>query len=299
VTLRTELRALVENVALPGLAAILPWRWCMAMFRRLARWERLYHREWTAALATARRYLPIADEVAFARDFRLTRLVDHADLYLTWFRSRRRWLARHADVRGAWPASGAHVGVFFHAGPGFWGLHSLWCAGHRSAALAGHYDRRSMGGAHVAFVYGVLRMKASRRATGLDLIFAPDTVSKALSVLRSGNWIAAAADVPPIDGRPGASVTLFGRPATFPQWIRTIARRTRAPVVLFDTQVDLVTGRRTLTISEPIPADDPQLLQRIADRFEAMLREHPAGFSLWPFADAYFSAATASATDAG
>lgn len=195
-TLRTELRAFVEYVALPGLAAVLPWRWCMALFRRLARWERLYRLEWTCALATARRHLPIADEAAFARDFRLTRLVDHADLYLSWFRSRRRWLARHVDVRGAWPPRGAHVGVFFHAGPGFWGLHALRCAGHRSAALAGHYDRRSMGGAYIAFLYGVLRMKAARRATGLELIFAPDTVPKALSVLRSGHWIVAAADVP-------------------------------------------------------------------------------------------------------
>lgn len=291
VTLRTELRALVENIALPGLAAILPWRWCMALFQRLARWELLYHREWTGALATARRHLPIADEAAFARDFRLTRLVDHADLYLAWFRSRRRWLARHVEVRGEWPATGAHVGVFFHAGPGFWGVHALRLAGHRSAVLAGHYTRRSMGGAWVGFWYGVARLKTLQWASGCDLIFSPGTLKKSTRVLADGQWVIGTPDVPPENTRLGQPVVLFDRPAVLPAGLVEIARRAAVPIVIYDTQVDLATGRRTLTIGEPIAADDPRLLQRIADRFETVVREHPAAFSLWPFADAYFAAA--------
>ncbi len=298
VTLRTELRALVELVALPGLAAILPWRWCMALYRRVARWERLYHREWTCALATARRYVPIADEAGFGRDFRLTRLVDLADLYLTWFRSRRRWLARHVAVRGAWPATGAHVGVFFHAGPGFWGVHALRLAGHQSAVLAGHYTRRSMGGAFLGFWYGVARLKALQRASGRDLIFSPGTLRKATQVLAEGHWVIGTPDVPPENTRLGQPVVLFGRPAVLPAGLVEIARRAGVPVVIYDTQVDLATGRRTLTIGEPLAADDPRLLQRIAERFESILREHPAAFSLWPFADAYFAAAAAIPTDA-
>lgn len=291
-TLRTELRALTENIVLPGLAAVLPWRWCMVLFRRIARWELLYHREWTGALATARRHLAIDDEMAFARDYRLVRLVDHADLYLSWFRSRRRWIARHVDVRGAWPAAGAHVGVFFHAGPGFWGVHALRLAGHRSAVLAGHYTRRSMGGAWVGFWYGVARLKTLQWASGCDLIFSPGTLRKSGQVLDDGHWVIGTPDVPPENTRLGQAVTLLGRPAVLPAGLVEIARRANVPIVIYDTQVDLATGRRTLTISPPIEAGDPDLLQRIAERFEVLLRERPSAFSLWPFADAYFNAAT-------
>jgi hypothetical protein len=298
VTLRTELRAFVENIALPGLAAILPWRWCMVLFRRLARWEAMYRVEWTLALATARRRLAIADEAAFARDFRLTRLIDHADLYLSWFRSRRRWIERHVEVRGAWPAAGAHVGVFFHAGPGFWGVHALRLAGHDSAVLAGHYTRRSMGGAFLGFWYGVARLKTLQWASGRDPVFSPGTLKKATQVLAEGHWVIGTPDVPPENTRLGQPVTLFGRPAMLPAGLVEIARRANVPIVIYDTQVDLGSGRRTLSIGAPIAADDPQLLQRIAERFETILREHPAAFSLWPFADAYFAAAAAAADTA-
>jgi phosphatidylinositol dimannoside acyltransferase len=291
VTLRTELRALTENIVLPGLAAVLPWRWCMVLFRRLARWELLYHREWTCALATARRYLPIDDDTAFARDYRLVRLIDHADLYLSWFRSRRRWIAHHVDIRGAWPADGAHVGVFFHAGPGFWGVHALRLAGHDSAVLAGHYTRRSMGGAFLGFWYGVARLKTLQWASGCELIFSPGTLKKSGQVLGDGHWVIGTPDVPPENTRLGQAVTLLGRPAVLPAGLVEIARRAEVPIVIYDTQVDLKTGRRILTIGESIPASDDRLLQRIAERFEVLLRQRPSAFSLWPFADAYFNAA--------
>ena len=35
--LRGEARDLIELVLVPGLAAVLPWRWCFVLFRSLAR----------------------------------------------------------------------------------------------------------------------------------------------------------------------------------------------------------------------------------------------------------------------
>lgn len=264
----------------------------MALFRRVARWELLYHREWTGALATARRHLAIADETAFARDYRLVRLVDHADLYLSWFRSRRRWIARHVDIRGAWPAAGAHVGVFFHVGPGFWAVHSLRLAGHSHSMLLGPHTKRSMGGALIGFWYGSIRRNSLQAATGRPLIYAPGSLRRAVTELTLGHWVIGMPDVPPENTRLGQAVTLLGRPAVLPAGLVEIARRASVPIVIYDTQVDLETGRRILTIGEPIPASDEQVLQRIAERFEVLLRERPSAFSLWPFADAYFNAAT-------
>mgnify|MGYP001006485533 FL=1 len=36
--LRVQARDLLELWLLPGLAALLPWRWCFALYRRQARW---------------------------------------------------------------------------------------------------------------------------------------------------------------------------------------------------------------------------------------------------------------------
>lgn len=294
--LRQELRALVELVLLPGLAAALPWRIAMRVFRYAARWERLYFREWQGALATARRHLPIADECAFACDFRLGRIVDHADLYLSLFRSRRRWLKRHATLVGRWPdrnagANAGAVGVFFHVGPGLWAVHALRLAGHRSAVLAGHYTRRSMGGSWISWYYGVARMKVLRRASGCALIFAPGTLKHATQVIADGSWVIGTPDVPPANTRLGRPTTLLGRPAVLPAGLLEIAQRAAAPVVVFDTQFDRITGARTITIAPPLAAGDPALLDHIATRFETLLCAHPHAFSLWPFADAFFHAA--------
>lgn len=287
--LRLEVRALVEYIALPGIAAVLPWRWSMAVFRRLARWQWLYRPEWPGALATAKRYLAIDDEAAFARDFRLTRLIDHADLYLTWFRSRRRYLARHVEVRGTWPAAGqALVGVFFHVGPGFWGVHSLRLAGHSSAVLAGHYSRRSMGDAYLGWYYGVARLKTLQWASGRPLIFSPGTLAKAQQELDSQHGVIGTPDVPPEITRYSQPVQLLHRPAQLPAGLIEIARRGNAQVVIYDTQVDLATGRRVLSIGAPLEPNDPALLAHVAERFETLLREQPSAFSLWSFADSYF-----------
>ena len=40
--LRTEARDLIELVLAPGLASVLPWPWCFAIFKRLARVRWLY-----------------------------------------------------------------------------------------------------------------------------------------------------------------------------------------------------------------------------------------------------------------
>ena len=51
--LRVELRDVLELVLLPGLAVLLPWDACFALFRRMARWEWLYRESCEEALDEA------------------------------------------------------------------------------------------------------------------------------------------------------------------------------------------------------------------------------------------------------
>lgn len=287
--LRLELRSLVEYWWLPALAAVLPWRWAFSLFRRIARYPGLYEEEWRPALAQARQFVPIEDEADWAWRFRLARLVDHADFWLSRTRSAR-WLQRHMYGATSFPGSDrAAVGVFFHWCPGLWAVRALRREGRCAAVLAGRFSRRSMGGAHLGFLYGHVRLKELARAGGCPLIYAPGTVKQALAMLACGNWVLGTPDVPPTETGLATPVRLFDRDGWFAQGLLVIARRAQVPVVMFTLALDLDTGRRELRVSGPFDPDEPELLQRIADYWQGLLRERSWGFTLWAAMPAWFT----------
>ena len=116
-----------------------------------------------------------------------------------------------------------------------------------------------MGGAWLAYAYGVLRLKELQRVSGGPLIFSPGTVKKAQAMLRSGGWVAGTPDVPPTETALGTPVTLFDRPAHFAEGLLVIARRAGVPVVIFTLGLDLSNGRRRL---EVLGQHDPDALNR-------------------------------------
>lgn len=275
---------------LPSLAVLLPWPFAFRLFRFFARYPGLYEEEWRPALAQARLFVPIDDERGWAHRFRLTRLVDHADFWLSRTRSVG-WLRRHVDGASQFPLrERAAVGVFFHWCAGMWGVRALHANGPCAAVLAGRFSAHSMGGAWLGFLYGHVRLKELARAGARPLIYAPGTVKRALSDLGQGHWVIGTPDVPPTETALGAPVTLFGRPAHFAEGLLVIARRADVPVVIFTLALDIQTGRRELRVSGPFDPHDPELLQRIASYWEGLLREKSWGFSLWPAMPAWFAA---------
>lgn len=284
-----ELRALLELYLLPGLAALLPWPLGFRWLRVCSRLTGLYRGEWQAALAQAREFVQINDAALWARQFRLNRLVDHADFWTSRTRSRR-WLRRHVDVVGHWPKLDTPaVGVFFHVCPGLWAMRSLREQGFDTSVLAGHFSRRSMGGSHFAHWYGALRLGELQRVSGGPLIFSPGTVKKSLAMLASGGWVAGTPDVPPTETALGVPVTLFGRPAHFAEGLLRIARDGRVPVVIFTLGLDLATGRRRLEVLGSHDPHEVGLIQTIADHWQRLLRERSWGFMLWAAMPAWFA----------
>lgn len=288
-SLRLEIRALLELYLIPGLAALMPWGLGFRWLRFSSRLAWLYRSEWQAALAQARQFVQTGDEALWARQFRLVRLVDHADYWTSRTRSRR-WLRRHMDVSTPWPTLDTPaVGVFFHVCPGLWAMRSLREQGVNASVLAGHYSKRSMGGAWLAFAYGVLRLKELQRVSGGPLIFSPGTVKKSLAIIEGGGWIAGTPDVPPTETALGTPVTLFDRPAHFAEGLLVIARRARVPIVIFTLGLDLRTGRRQLEVLGQHDPNEPELLQHIADHWQRLLRERSWGFFLWTAMPAWFA----------
>lgn len=288
--LRIELRILVELYLIPSVCVLLPWALGYRWLRLCSRWNCLFGPEWRAALASAQAFIAIDDPARWARDYRTARLVDHADFWLSRTRSRR-WLRRHVDAPTAWPLTRqAAVGVFFHWCGGMWAIRALHAAGPSSAVLAGHYSKRAMGHSWLGYFYGYLRLSELARAGGRPLIFSPGSVKKAQSELAAGHWVTGTPDVPPTETRLARPVQLFGRPALFTEGLLRIARDGGVPVVMFTLGLDLANGRRDLRIEGPFDPNDPELLQRIAGYWEALIREKPWGFTLWPMMPAYFAA---------
>lgn len=170
-------------------------------------------------------------------------------------------------------------------------MRSLRAEGIRAAVLAGHFSRRSVGGAWLGWFYSVLRGKELVRASGSPLIFSPGSINQALARLQAGTWVTGTPDVPPTETLLGAPVQLFGQPARFAEGLLVIARRARVPVVVFNLGLDLRCGRRHLHLFGVHDPDEPELLQRIAAYWEHLLREHSWGFSLWAFMPAWFDPA--------
>lgn len=288
--LRLEIHALLELYLIPGLCALMPWWLGFRWLRFCSRFKALYRGEWQASLAQARQFVRIDDEAMWARQFRLCRLVDHADYWTSRTRSRR-WLRHHMDVISPWPAlPTAAVGVFFHVCPGLWAMRSLREQGFDTSVLAGHFSRRSMGGSYLAHVYGVIRLRELQRVSGGPLIFSPGTVKKSIAMIERGGWIAGTPDVPPTETALGVPVRLFERDAHFAEGLLLIARRAEVPVVIFTLGLDLANGRRSL---EVLGVHDPNatgLIQTIADHWQRLLCERSWGFMLWAAMPAWFAA---------
>lgn len=284
---RREAIAALQSVLLPWLALPLPWPLAYRLLRRAARARWLFAADCANALAAARRHIDIADPDGWAWRYRTLRLVDYADFWLSRVRTHR-WIARHVDRAGPFPALRSAVAISFHWGAGLWGLRALRADGHCSAFVGRPFDPAALG-SHVANLVGRTRFAEVGRATGIPVIYPPGTLRRAGEVLAAGNWIVALPDVPPDDARAAGAVTLFGRPARFADGPIEIARRARVPVVIHRCGLDFDTGRRELDVWGPYDADDPALLQRVVDVWQQSLTGRSWCFGLWPLLHAHFA----------
>ena len=170
-----------------------------------------------------------------------------------------------------------------------WGARALHMSGPRASVLAGRFSPGAMGGAWLGYLYGHMRLRELARASGGPLIYAPRTVQQSLEALQAGRWVIGTPDVPPSETRMSVPVQLFGRTGYMPEGLLLIARKAAVPVVTFTLGLDFDSGRRDLRIFGPFDANDPELMQRIADTWEGLIREKSWGFTLWPAMPAFFA----------
>ncbi len=290
---RREARDLIELVLVPGLAAVLPWRWCFAIFKRLARVQWLYGAACADALAQAqqRGQVPPADAERWLAVRRLVTLVDHADHYLAITRSNA-WMQRHLQVQGQWPHPNA-AGIFctFHWGAGMWGLRHAHSAGLQGHALVAAMEGSPFAGRKVLQWYVQARTRSVERALGRAPLVVSGSLRPVIQALRRNEQVLAAVDVPSDQVDSSAEVSLLGMQALMPKGLLRLAVAQSVPVTVYLTGLDMHTGQRLLRITPlGVRQDLDTLVPAVFDLLEAALREESAAWHFWGEAPRFFRA---------
>jgi hypothetical protein len=287
--LKGETRDLVELVLLPGLATVLPWRWCYRVFRILSRWDRLYWADGMRNCEQARKHGCVMDMADCRRKWRLMSMVDQADFYLAISRSNR-WMQRHMDVEGRWPEPGKPaILCTFHWGAGMWALRNLGASGLRAHALVGPQRPEMFPGHRLRYVYYRIRNHAVRRALGTVPLDISGTLRPVLKALRAGEQVAAAVDVPAYLSSSSQSIPFLNQQARFPRGLLRLAADQGVPVTIFINGIRFHDGRRFLRLySLGVIRDVDMLMAKVYAHLEDLIREEPAAWHFWRISDAFF-----------
>jgi len=276
---------------LPGVSALLPWRVGYALLKRAARVE-WFHREVTdAAWRAARQVDGEWDEVAWKTGFRLLRMVDHADSYLTILRSGGWWRSR-IDVDGTWPAptDRGHLFLTYHWGAGHWIWRLLRARGFEAAFLARRVEGRDLGATRLSHWYARFRAWALSRIGSRGAIFTGQSTGVVRDALASGTSIVGMLDLPASARQRTVRVQLLGRAADLPAGLVHIAVDAGCAVTVFSAGLDLATGRRRLHLElAPPGCGVAEIMNLYASHLDTCLRARPEFWQLWCVAPALFA----------
>lgn len=287
--LRAEARDVLELVLVPGLAAVLPWRWSFTLFKRLAGWSWLYRAQCMRALEQAQDAGMAQDAARWLREYRLVILTDHADHYLACCRSDA-WLRRHVRATGEWGVEPGQAALLmtFHWGCGMWAQRHAHAQGLLPHTLVASPE--GLQGRVVLRWYIRQRLRTLEQAQGRPVIHVPGPMRALRRAWGAGEQVVVVIDVP-ADQVPGTvALPVLGRPVRVPVALARLAVEQRVPVTVYTLDLDLATGQRHLRLYPlGVPEDAAALLQRVFGYFEAVVRERPASWHLWTEAERFFA----------
>lgn len=289
--LRTEGKALIELVLLPGVAAVLPWRLCFLLLRAASHLPFLYRQRCEGSLAQAQRLGFVGDTARWLRRYRLVMLVDHADLYLSRFRGDG-WMRRHLLRCGRWPAPGEpFIGCTFHWGAGMWALRDLAASKVPAHALVGSIPEGHFRGQTVVGRYSAQRVAEVGHALRTVPLDAARDRRRMLAAIDNNEALLAAVDVPADQAAASMPIGFLGQAIRVPHGIFRLAARRRLPVVFYLTGLDFRTGKRLLHISQPLVSGDADQLVRAAyETLESWVRRQPECWHFWFIFDRFRAA---------
>ena len=283
---RKRARELVELFVLPGLMALLPWRFSRSCLRRMAKLQSLYRDEVQPAEEFAHRAGVATDRAAFGHRLRWRLLIEHMDAFLVPLRSSRyvrRWVRVSGDPL---PASGPLFFIGTHYGCGYWFLPYVREAGLSPSIVAPQLAPLLVNASLLQNVYARLRHYMLTRVTGRALLYRGNAAAGLREVLRAGEVGFGLCDMPS-DRSDAFSVTLAGRSTRISTGMFALASAENVPVYLFMADTDLETGYRTMHFERAIGSPKEQLDQLMA-LLDRQLQRDPSGWRFWSIGSSFF-----------
>lgn len=292
--IKQNLVDLIELFLLPALAAIIPWPLCFRIFKYLAGFDCLYRSDVQGALRQAEPTLGIKDVYTWASAYRLTKLVDHADLYLSLFRSDR-WLDKYVTVTGpGWPDDGApFMAITFHWGAGMWSLRHLKRHLNRSkkpiSGLMKGFERSEFFSRFIRYCYVKLRSYAISMAGVKNLIFLdPSSYFKLKRAVKSSPCLLALFDVPTIRQHNIINAQLFGHNMRLPRGLAYLAANEGIKIVAYSVSIDRENGLRRINISEPMISNkEEELSDYLVKEFKKAVYSDTPSWHCWEYVNLF------------
>lgn len=286
-----QLRDLLECVLLPAALAVLPAPFALAAARALSR-TGVYAEYVSGFVEGAARHGRAPDAVALARRRRFYVLIDHVDLYWSWWRSER-FFRRLVEVRGRWPDDGRpFVVVFFHWGNGLLGIRDLGSRGFAAHLIGRPVDEVQLRHRPLQRWYVRARYAAAAACGRADVVYWGGAKARILAALQTPRrTVLGAVDVPPTEIHSLTPVRFLGHRSAFTHGLVKLAREHGARLVPMHLGFDAALRRRTLEIDAPIdPAAQPleATMQQLADRIGAKIDADPGAWWLWAWVDQFF-----------
>ena len=288
--LRHEASDFVELLLVPGLAVVLPWRWCFQVFRWLCFHTRFLYREpCERALSQAEARGWVDDPHTWLAHRRLVTLIDHADYFLERTRSDA-WMRKHLRVEGAWPAADcAAVLCTFHWGAGMWALRHAPSAGLHAHMMVApprgkQFERRT-----VLRLYAEERTASIARALGRPTLDVSASLRPTLRALRQHEQVIAVVDVPADQVAVSQPIQLLGMTARVPRALFRLAVEQSIPVSVFLTSICLASGTRVLRLKDlGVYTEVDALVRDVFLELEQAIKDSPPAWHFWGESDRFF-----------
>jgi hypothetical protein len=279
-----ELRDLLSLWLVPGLAAVLPWHWCVWIFWQLSRWRFLIGEE-VGGSRGGRMTLGLDPaDAGFDRRFRFGFLLEYADTFRTltfgW-----RGLARTMPVVGdAERPVGGGLCFFFNFNQGLPALAQLRALGYDVYLVYRSLDQRPEGIGWVRYWSMRLRGAMVRRVCGNSGIGTGGARERIAQTVRDGGLPCVAADTPPRSGTGIIEVDFpGGRRAWWRSGILKLALTLDCPLLCFTVDLDWARRERRMVLRKlPAGQDLQALADSLADLFIEQWQREPALWFYWP-----------------
>lgn len=289
--IKRELRDLLSLWLVPGLAAVLPWRWCVAMYWQLARWPLLLREEVGGSRGGRATMGLDPDDKEFDRRFRFGFLLEHADAFRALAHGWRGLAATMPIQTADSEQAGPGLCYFFNFNQGLPALASLRSAGFDVHLVYRSLAHRPQGVGWLRYGYMRLRLKMVAKVCGNTGIGTGGARERIARTVAAGGLVCVAADTPPRAGTGLVAVDLPGdRQGWWRSGILKLGLELSTPLRCFTVDINWDTRERRLLLRTLRPCNDlPALAEQLSALFCEQWQREPALWFYWPAPQVFFS----------